>query len=540
MRLPGLALALLLLVPARPAADTAAAAELERMVETGRHPDLKWPSFTTVQPELKSLYAARGYAPLWFGGDRLTAPARAMIRVLVEARNRGLDPADFDAERLEIASKVGVATDAEQRARTDLALSIAAARFTRALRRGRVDPAAAHVTFKLPAESWAPDSTLEALAASTTPNDILRRLEPDFIHYWLVMASLVRYRGLARDSTLTDLPPFPKRLRPDSAYGGTAQLRRLLRVIGDDHDTTQIPMSDTLYSGSVVEAVKRFQERQGFTPDGVIGDSTRAWLLNPFKPRIRQMELTLERWRWMPRTYSAPPIIVNVPAFRLYAFSTMSSSELTLLRMNVVVGKAFKHETPVFAANMSYLVFAPYWDVTPSIAASEVKPIALKNPGYLAKNRFELVENGKVIPADSANIARINQGVRVRQQPGAGNALGGVKFIMPNEHNIYLHDTPSKGTFSLYRRDASHGCIRLGEPFALAKFLLRDKPEWTDEKIRAAMKGSEPKTVWFEHPIPVLIVYATSMAREDGRVFFYQDIYKHDAKLDRLLRAGYN
>jgi murein L,D-transpeptidase YcbB/YkuD len=535
-----LASALVLLLPAGPPSRPASAAELQRLVETGRHPDLKWPSFKTVQPELRALYAARDFAPLWYAGDSITAPARAMIRVLTEARNRGLDPADYDVERLEVASKTGVDKDPEHRARTDLALSVAAARFSRALRRGRIDPAAVHVTFKLPMDSFSLDSTLTALSATTRPNDLLQRLEPGFIHYWLVMASLVRYRGLARDSTLIDLPPIPKRLRPDSAYGGTAQLRRLLRVMGDDHDTTQIPMSDTLYAGSVVDAVKRFQERQGFTPDGVIGDSTRAWLMNPFKPRIRQMELTLERWRWMPRTYSAPPIIVNVPAFRLYAFSTMSSSEPTLLRMNVVVGKAFKHETPVFAANMSYLVFAPYWDVTPTIAAEEVKPMALKNPGYLAKNRFELVENGRVIPPDSANIERINKGVRVRQQPGAGNALGAVKFIMPNEHNIYLHDTPSKGTFSLYRRDASHGCIRVGEPFALAKFLLRDKTEWTDEKIRAAMKGTEPKTVLFDHPIPVLIVYATSMAREDGRVFFYQDIYKHDAKLDRLLKAGYN
>jgi murein L,D-transpeptidase YcbB/YkuD len=189
---------------------------------------------------------------------------------------------------------------------------------------------------------------------------------------------------------------------------------------------------------------------------------------------------------------------------------------------------------------MSYLVFAPYWDVTPQIAAEEVKPMAMKDPNYLAKNRMELVENGKVIPSDSTNIARINKGVRVRQQPGGQNALGGVKFIMPNEHNIYLHDTPARGGFSLFRRDASHGCIRLGEPFALAKFVLRDKHEWTDDKIRAAMKGTEPKTVVLDHPIPVLIVYATSMAREDGRVFFYQDIYKHDAKLIQLLKAGYN
>jgi murein L,D-transpeptidase YcbB/YkuD len=539
MRLPLIAVALLLLAPSAPAVDSSAAA-IERLVESGRHPDLRWPSFTKEQPILDLLYRNRGFAPLWFHGDTLTPSGRALIRVLGETGNRGLDPKDFDSERLEVASKVGIDKDPEHRARTDLALSIAAARLSSALRYGRIEPAKVHVTFKLPVDSFSLDSTLVALAGSSRPNDILTRLEPTFVHYWLTMAALVRYRGLARDTMITRLPPIPRRLRPDSSYGGTAQLRRLLRLTGDDRDTTQIPMSDTLYSGAVVEAVKRFQERQGFTPDGVIGDSTRVWLLNPFVPRIRQMELTLERWRWMPRHYSAPPIIVNVPAFRLYAFSTMSSAEPTLLRMNVVVGKAFKHETPVFAANMTYLVFAPYWDVTPTIAAEEVKPMALKHPDYLSRNRFELVENGTVVPSDSEHIGRINKGVRVRQQPGPQNALGAVKFIMPNEHNIYLHDTPSKGTFTLYRRDASHGCIRLGEPFALAKFVLRDKPEWTDERIRKAMKGEGPATVVLDHPIPVLIVYATSMAREDGRVFFYQDIYKHDARLDQLLKAGYN
>jgi murein L,D-transpeptidase YcbB/YkuD len=540
MPLPLISLGAALLLAQLPPATGASAAVIQRMVESGRHPDLHWPSFVTIRPALIQLYASRGFEPLWFKGDSLTLPARAMIRVLGEARTRGLDPVDYDHARLESASKAGIQQDAAQRARIDLALTIAAARLSGALRHGQVDPAKAHVTLRLPVDSFSLDSTLTALAGTTQPNAILQRLEPTFLHYWLVMAALGRYRDLARDTMISELPPIPRRLRPDSVYAGTAQLRRLLRLLGDYNDTASTAMIDTLYAGEVVEAVKRFQERQGFTPDGIIGDSTRIRLLNPFRPRIRQMELTLERWRWMPRRYTAPPIIVNVPAFRLYAFSTMQSAELSLLRMNVVVGKAFRHETPVFAANMTYLTFAPYWDVTPTIAAEEVKPMALKDPDYLARNRFELVENGQVVPSDSAHIARINRGVRVRQQPGGHNALGGVKFIMPNEHNIYLHDTPSRGSFSLYRRDASHGCIRLGEPFALAKFVLRDKPEWTDEKIRAAMKGETPRTVTFNAPIPVLIVYATSMAREDGRVFFYGDIYKHDAKLDRLMKAGYN
>ena len=251
------------------------------------------------------------------------------------------------------------------------------------------------------------------------------------------------------------------------------------------------------------------------------------------------MEITLERWRWMPRRYSAPPIIVNIPAFRLYAFQSLDLDEQTMLAMNVVVGTAFKTETPIFAGDLEYLIFAPYWDVTPTIANKEVRPAALRDPATLTRNRYELVEQGEVIAPWPENIARIGQGVRVRQTPGAHNALGRVKFIMPNDYQVYLHDTPSKSLFERTRRDASHGCIRLGDPFALAKFMLRDQPDWTDDRIRAAMAGDEPAPVRFLTPTPVVIAYATAVARGNGDVFFYPDIYGHDRLLDRLLQHGY-
>jgi murein L,D-transpeptidase YcbB/YkuD len=354
-----------------------------------------------------------------------------------------------------------------------------------------------------------------------------------------MMAALVRYRELAQDSTLVAIPPMPRRLRPGEPYTGVPALRRLLQVLGDYRDSLAAPILDTLYSGEVVEAVKRFQMRQGFTPDGVIGDSTRIRLSRPFEQRIRQMELTLERWRWMPRQFSAPPIIVNIPAFRLYAFSSLDLDERTTLAMNVVVGTAFKTETPVFADELEYLIFAPYWDVTPAIALKEIKPEALKNPEFLVRNRYELVEGGEPVPPWPENIARIGAGVRVRQTPGPHNALGVVKFIMPNDFQVYLHDTPSKALFDRTRRDASHGCIRLGDPFALAKFLLRDQPEWTDDRIRGAMNAGEPTPVRFRNKVPVYIIYATALAVANGDVFFYPDIYGHDRTLDRLLKQGY-
>ena len=543
MRAPLAAARLLLLLALMPGGGLAAlppAQEvLQRLVTEGRHPDLRWPDLSDVAPDLGRLYAARGWAPLWLEGDSLGLPARALLRLLDEAGNRGLDPLDFDAPWLETQLARGVRGDSIQAARVEVALSVAAARFALALRRGRVRPEAVHATYTVPPDSFDVTTTLVALAGTAAPDNVLRALEPPFIHYWLLMASLVRYRELARDSALVVLPPMPRRLRPGEPYAGTPTLRRLLRLLGDYRDSSAVPILDTLYAGPVVEAVKRFQMRQGFFPDGVIGDSTRGRMQQPFAQRIRQMELSLERWRWMPRRFTAPPIIVNIPAFRLYAFRTLDLDESTMLAMNVVVGTAFKTETPVFSADLEYLIFSPYWDVTPTIANNEIKPAALKDPGFLTRNRYELVEQGEPIAPWLENIARIGQGVRVRQTPGPHNALGTVKFIMPNDYQVYLHDTPSKSLFERTRRDASHGCIRLGDPFALAQFLLRDQPEWTDEAIRTAMRAEAPTTVRFRQRIPVHITYATAVARGNGDVFFYPDIYGHDKTLDQLLRKGF-
>lgn len=535
MRLP----IVLLLAAALPGAAPRQAPEsaIQRLLATGRDADLRWPNLTDVRTELTALYASRDGAPLWFRDDTLTAPARAFIRTLAEAPARGLDAGDYDAEWLGVRA---AAPDTTMIARTDLALSVGAARFALALRRGRVSPTAAHSTLRLPVDSFDLGGTVGALAASEQPNGVLRRLEPPFLHYWLLVAALVRYRQLSRDYALVELPPMPKRLRPGEAYHGAGALRQLLWVLGDFRDSLPLPSyPDSLYAGPLVAAVQRFQIRQGFTPDGVIGESTRDRLRHPFDQRIRQMELSLERWRWMPRRFAAPPIIVNIPAFRLYAFRTTELDEASMLAMNVVVGTAYKTETPVFADQLEYLIFAPYWDVPPTIAQNEIQPEALRDPEILTRNRYELVEHGEPVPPWPENIQRIGDGVRVRQTPGPHNALGLVKFILPNDFQIYLHDTPAKALFERTRRDASHGCIRVSDPLGLTKLLLRDQPEWTDERIRAAMNADAPTPVRLRTPVPILITYATALARLDGEVFFYADIYGHDKTLDRLLKQGY-
>jgi murein L,D-transpeptidase YcbB/YkuD len=259
------------------------------------------------------------------------------------------------------------------------------------------------------------------------------------------------------------------------------------------------------------------------------------------RERVTQIEVTLERWRWLPHQFVTAPIIVNIPAFRLYALSPTGDREADMLRMDVVVGSAYSHRTPVFSDALEYIVFSPYWDVPPSITRAELLPLLRRNPYALAANHYEIVNAaGTVLRPSAAAVRAVSAGsARIRQLPGGGNALGMVKFMFPNEFNIYLHDTPVQAAFQRSRRDISHGCIRVADPTALAQLLLRDVPGWDSTAIVTAMHQSTPTRVDLPRPVAVHILYATAMAREDGTVLFYDDIYGLDAELKRQLARGY-
>lgn len=271
----------------------------------------------------------------------------------------------------------------------------------------------------------------------------------------------------------------------------------------------------------------------------MIGDSTRARLLRPFDERVRSIELTLERWRWLPRRFEVPPIIVNIPGYRLYAFKGTQDVEADMLAMDVVVGAAVKHDTPLLAVDMVAVQFQPAWNVPMSIAKAEIRPKALRDPGYLEKEHYELLRGRALEAITDSSIRGIGTSVYVRQKPGSWNALGRVKFVMPNREDIYLHDTPSKGLFARTRRDFSHGCIRVSDPAALAAFLLRDLPQWTADSVGKAMAGDSTRWVQLTAPVPVFLVYQTVMVTEAGETFFYGDVYGHDRALDRALKKGY-
>ena len=535
------------------AAEAAAAvdigAPLRSLVASAHHPDLRWPDFPEFSAEVERLYERAAWQPLWLRESRPTRAAFELIARLAGADSLGLEVADYDADWLgrragELDAR-SAAPPPDELARFDAGLSLAAVRFVSALHRGRLSPHVVKAQLFIPHSSLAVEMAVDSLRDAQQQGAILDRIQPRLHLYRLLKNGLARYRTLALDTSLVPLPALPRVVRRGDRLGAAPRLRHLLEATADlDRPAKSAPRqraADFHYTADLASAVKRFQSRQGLPPDGVIGPITAERLNRPFAQRVRQIELALERFRWLPVSFPEPPIIVNVPAFRLYAFHSASDGDV--LAMDVVVGEAFDHGTPVLAANMKALIFRPYWEVPASIMEADLVPRALRDPNFLERERMVLVSgdshDAEILPPTRANLARIGRGLRLRQLPGLENALGLVKFLLPNAHDVYLHDTPAKGLFAQNRRDFSHGCIRLSDPVALAAHVLRDQPEWTPERIRAAMDGKDDTRVNLTRPVPVCIVYTTAISRPNGEVQFYPDIYRLDEELNRLLSRGY-
>ena len=270
----------------------------------------------------------------------------------------------------------------------------------------------------------------------------------------------------------------------------------------------------------------------------MIGNDTFAYLNVLPAARARQIELALERLRWTPLLQAARGIVINVPEFMLCAYEVRDGNVETKIAMKIIVGNARKTPTPIFEAEMHYVEFSPYWNVPPSIARGETLPKLRRDPAYFDQQGFEFVgSDGRVISSFSESyLDAVQRGqMRIRQRPSARNALGDIKFVFPNRDNIYLHHTPTPQLFKRDRRDFSHGCIRVEEPLELAKFVLADDPEWTEERIVQAMTKGRSATLRLQEPFPVIIAYSTAAIR-DGRVYFFPDIYGQDRLLDDALR----
>ena len=443
--------------------DSASAMSSSRMVSMtaivreGTLEGIRWPRLGVAAQELERAYAARDWAPLWSSDGKPTASSRAMIDALRHVGERGLDPKDYDVERLGFLATTGLGAPGA-RAEFDATLSVASLRVLRALRTGRV---ASHESGSLTRQDSVDfAATLGALATSSAPSQVLDAQEPQFDQY------------------------------------------RRLKVA---------------YAGYLTQ------------PD--TGSAS----------HVRAIALSLERWRQLPQSASPTQIVVNIPAFQLQVLQVDGDSVAELLTMDVVVGTAFKNQTPAFSDSMQYIIFAPYWDVPASIARSELVDVGLRDPYLLSMNNYQMVNlKGRVLPTTEASVRAVKAGTaRIRQLPGATNSLGRVKFMFPNQYDIYLHDSPSQAAFALQRRDASHGCIRLADPAALARLLLRDQHGWDSTAVAKALARSSPLRVNLTRAVPVHLLYATAVVEKDGRVIIHEDIYGRDANLAVELSRGY-
>lgn len=480
-------------------------------------------------------------ALLWFDGGRPNVEARQAVELLASAADQGLEPGDYEAaafgRRLAQALQVPAPSEAAQ-AQLDATLTAALQRYLGDLRNGRVDPRQLHADFDAVRKAPLDTATWVREAVATHRLlDAFREVQPGPPMYASLVQALARYRNLPdQEAWQTRLPPLPgRKLVSGQAYPGLPLLARRLQAVGDLPAEASVPER---FEGPLVTAVQAFQERHGLTPDGVLGDATLQQLNVAPTARARQIELALERLRWTPLLQGPRMIVVNVPEFVLRAYEVQDERVQVQLTMKVIVGKALNTRTPLFDEDMRFIEFSPYWNVPPSIARQELVPRLRRDPAYFQQQGFEFVTaSGQVVASLSAEHldAVLHGGWRIRQRPGPQNALGDIKFIFPNNANIYLHHTPAPRLFERDRRDFSHGCIRVEAPVALARFVLRDDPAWTEARIRQAMESGASSTLALKQPLPVLIAYSTVIAK-GGRVFFYPDLYGHDRLLDQALR----
>jgi len=515
--------------------------QLKRLVEAGGPPSVIRASGVPRQEaaqlftQVRRFYEQTGYHLIWVDGDHPNRRYEQLVNILRGAPHQGLDPRQYDVKSAP-GLPVRVSTDSaptipnDRAAEFDVWVTFALFRYATHVSAGQLDPHAFESQWTLRPERV---DLVKTLAQAVTTSDLSKsidRLAPNHPEYVALQGVLDRYRAIQAQG---GWPPVPqvRRLKEGESNPAVPVLRRRLVITGDlsapraqgaSHAQEE---TSPVFDATLAEAVRRFQERHRLKADGIVKADVVAAMNVPVETRIRQLELNLERWRWLPDRMPDRYIRVNVPEYTLEA---MERGQI-VMDIRVIVGER-ELPTPIFADQMTSVVFSPYWNIPPSIVRKEMIPHAAADPAYLARNNIEVVRGtgGAVDPAAVDWSAPGN--VSLRQLPGPRNALGLIKFVFPNNFNVYLHDTPADQLFARIERDFSHGCVRVEEPVKLAEYVLRDQPEWTPEKILAAMQAGRERHVALKTPIPVFLLYMTATADSHGTVRFFKDLYGHDAE----------
>jgi murein L,D-transpeptidase YcbB/YkuD len=510
-------------------------------VDTSKVPNLRWPNFSDYEQIISTFYDDRNYEVAWTRDGAPTATATAFIQQFQHADEKGLIPEDYDAPRWSERVQALQSKSADAISLFDVAMTVNVMRYISDLRIGRVNPS--HFNFDINVQDKKYDLAEfvsdNAVDATDVPK-LISGVEPDSDEYRKTEAALAHYLDLAKQQEQANAEPLPvvdKTVAVGGAYPAAAALATRLQLEGDIAATTP-PESGTVFDAALSDGVKSYQHRHGLTEDGKLSAQTIKNLNVPLTVRVNQLQDSLERWRWLPDPYLHARLMVNLPEFVLRGFDPDHKLDFT---MRVVVGKVMgQHQTPVFTHMMKYLVFRPYWNVPVDIARKELVPHMTASPGYLTSKNFEVTDNKGTVLTNFTAKQVAQGGVMVRERPGPKNSLGLVKFIFPNQYDIYLHSTPAVSLFEQTRRDFSHGCIRVQKPADLAAWVLQGQGgDWDLDKVQAAMNsGPDNRTVSLKNPLPIVIFYLTAIVTEDGQVHFFDDIYGYDSEMQKVFAKG--
>jgi len=488
-----------------------------------------------LSPKLvRAFYAMDDGEPVWGVGRRFRSLSRELLRVLRSAKGHGLSPPVYHqtliAEMTRLSHEHYTAV---RQVDIELLFTDALLSFAKDLLEGR----ARHLDLKQASIDAAQEADVKEVAraalAAGDLQSVVEQLAPKPLAYQGLRDALSELRRLMAEEWPFDLPE--RTLRAGDIGGEIAALRRRLEFLGD---LPRASDDDSGIFGPVLsDAVKRFQSRHGLEVDGIVGKETRQALETPIRQRVEQLELTLERWRWLPQNPGDRYVLVNIGGQDLEVFENGRAT----LRMRVIVGRPFQR-TPSFASQIETVVLNPYWEVPHSIAVNEILPSLRRDPAYLSRENMRVLPrlDGGSQPIDPSTIdwdqvSGADFPYRFRQQPGPDNSLGVVKFLMPNPYSVYLHDTPAKTLFSRARRCFSHGCVRLEKPIELANLLLHDEPGWCFERLRKTLETEQDFRIRLTRAMPVYLVYWTAWVDNDGTIQLRPDVYGRDERLSSAL-----
>jgi murein L,D-transpeptidase YcbB/YkuD len=493
---------------------------------------------------LSRLYGRRAFQPAWMDSEGRFAQAQDLVGAIERCHLQGLKPDVYHLKAIEAlltlieeAFAEGRPVEPEVLSHLDLLLTDAFLIYGSHLLSGRVDPETIHSRWAVRSREADLAELLHAALEKDGIEDALEGLLPKHPGYAGLRQALLKHKEVMGEGGWPSVPEGPT-LHPGDRDRRVAALRTRL-VVSEDLDENEEADAEVLDS-RVEEAVRRFQRRHGLAVDGVVGKATLAVLNVSAEERIRQIEINMERWRWLPDDLGKRYILVNTADF---ALEVVEDGE-RVMAMRVVAGKKARR-TPVFSGKMTYLVLNPYWHIPHKLAAEDILPRIKKDPGYVDRRKIRVFEGWEELAPeipleeiDWSKITKENFAFKLRQDSGPKNALGRVKFMFPNKFAVYLHDTPSRHMFARNQRDFSSGCIRVEAPVDLAAFVLEGDPKWTREEILAAIESGENRIVWLPESIPVHVLYWTAWVEGEDVIHFRQDVYERDGPLARALEEA--